>query len=97
MNEEEKKAIETVEQWLNEISLTNDNNIKQTDNLNMVLINLQIEDARIEQNTGIVPIVEEIERVIHSIHDKTDVLVKTGRTELRTAWDVIKESLLKEE
>lgn len=97
MNDREKKAIKTIDKWFTEISTTNDNNVKQTDNLKTVLVNLQIEDAHIEENTGIVPIANEIEKVIQNIHDNTDDLRKTGRKELREAWQLIKEYIEYEE
>jgi len=84
------KSIETIERLLKEISRVNDEAIRQTYNLEMVLVNLQIEDAHIEQNTGIVPIAQEIERVIKTIHDNTDQLVKEGRKELRVAFEEVK-------
>jgi len=85
------KSLDTMENWLKRISETNDSNVDQTDNLNIVLVNLKLEDARIKDNTGIVPIAQEIEKVIHNIHDNTDELRKTGRTELRAAFKDIKE------
>jgi ribosome-associated translation inhibitor RaiA len=84
-------SIETIERILNEISRVNNEAIKQTDNLRMVLVNLQIEDAHIEGNTGIVPIAQEIEKVINAIHNNTDKLVKDGRKELRSAFNDVKE------
>lgn len=92
-----RKSLEIVERLLKEISRVNDAAIKQTDNLNMVLVNLQIEDAHIEENTGIVPIAQEIERVIKTIHDNTDDLVKQGRKELRQAFDEIKNYIYEKE
>lgn len=50
--------------------------------------------SKTELATGIVPIVKEIERVIHSIHDRTDELVNRGRTELRAAWAMIRSLLM---
>lgn len=89
-----KENLEIIEKWLGEISKTNDANVSQTDNLNIVLVNLKLEDARIKDDTGIIPIAEEIERVIKNIHDNTDDLKKTGRAELRQAFREIKEFVL---
>ncbi|WP_026887691.1 hypothetical protein [Clostridium beijerinckii] len=91
------ESLQTVERLLKEISRVNDAAIKQTENLKMALLNLQIEDARIEENTGIVPIAEQIERVIKTIHDNTDNLVKQGRKELRQAFEDIKEYIEEKE
>lgn len=97
MDKEVIKSIETIEKWLNEISKTNDANINQTDELNIVLINLKIEDAHIKENTGIIPIADRIESIIKNVHDNTDMLVKVGRTELREAFKTIKEYILEKE
>lgn len=91
------ESLQTVERLLKEISRVNDAAIKQTENLKMALLNLQIEDARIKENTGIVPIAEQIERVIKAIHDNTDNLVKQGRKELRQAFEEIKEYIEEKE
>lgn len=96
-----KKAIETMGKWLAAISKTNDANVSETGNLHTVLVNLQIEDAHIQidtgANTGIIPIAHEIERVINRIHDNTDDLRKTGRAELRQAFKEVQEYVNKME
>jgi hypothetical protein len=91
------EALERIEYWLNEISKTNNANINQTDELNIVLINLKIEDAHIKENTGITPIADKIESVIKNVHDNTDNLVKVGRTELRQAFKIVKKYILEKE
>jgi hypothetical protein len=97
MDKNINESLQTVERLLKEISRVNDAAIKQTENLKMALLNLQTEDARIKENTGIVPIAEQIERVIKTIHDNTDNLVKQGRKELRQAFEEIKEYIEEKE
>jgi hypothetical protein len=91
----EKKAISndinTVKELHKEIARVNDLVIKETENLRMALLNLKIEDARISESTGIVPISDQIERVINNLHDNVDKLVKQGRKDLRESFSNIEE------
>jgi hypothetical protein len=86
----EKKAIRndinTIKELHKEISRVNDLVIKETESLRIALLNLKIEDARIRENTGIVPISNQIERVINNLHDNVIKLVTEGRKELREAF-----------
>lgn len=76
------KDFKTHEKWMKEISATNDFILKEMeDQLNMALVNLQIEDSRIEENTGIVPISEHIQRVISTIQERVGKLKAEGRKE----------------
>lgn len=89
----EKKAIQsdinTIKELHKEIARVNDMVIKETDNLRMALLNLKIEDSRIKENTGIVPISNQIERVINTLHDNVIKLVTEGRKELKEALNNI--------
>lgn len=95
------KAIETIEKWLGEVSKTNDSNVDDTDSLRIVLLNLKVIDAHIKyeikRETGIIPIVKQIERVKDKVHDNTDVLIKTGRAELRAAFAEVKKYVFEKE
>jgi hypothetical protein len=86
----EKKAIRndinTVNELHKEIARVNNMVIKETESLRIALLNLKIEDARIKENTGIVPISDQIERVINNLHDNVTKLVTEGRKELREAF-----------
>lgn len=87
-----KQAFKTHEKWMKEISATNDFILKEMeDQLNMALVNLQIEDTRIKENTGIVPISEHIQRVIATIQDRVGKLKAEGRAENNQAMQNIKE------
>lgn len=77
-----KQSFKTHEKWMGEISVTNDFILKEMEEqLNLALLNLQIEDARIEENTGIVPISDHIRRVIDTIHNRVEKLKSDGRAE----------------
>ena len=92
------KNLEIIEKWLGEISKTNDSNVHDTGSLNIVLLNLRVIDAHIKaeikRETGIIPIVKQIEGVKDKVHNNTDELRKVCRTELRQAFKEIKEYIM---
>ncbi|MRY42826.1 MULTISPECIES: hypothetical protein [Bacteria] len=93
-----KESYEIHKKWTSEISATNDFILKEMDKeLNVALINLQIEDSRIEECTGIVPISEHIKRVINKIRDRVEKLKLEGRAENDQAIKDIKEYIEEKE
>lgn len=84
--------LETIDKWLKAVAEANDLTVKETGgDLDVVLLNLQIEDAHIPQDTGIVPITYQIERVVGRLHNRIDILRKTGRKELHEAFIRVKD------
>lgn len=91
-----KEDLAKVNELHKEISRVNDLVIKQTDHLRIALINLKIEDARLSENTGIVPIANQVEKVINELHDNVTKLVNENRTELRKAFGNIENHIKSE-
>lgn len=92
-----KDELKTVKEIHKSISASNDMIIKETENLRIALLNLKIEDARIKEATGIVPISDQIERTINTLHDTINKLVKEDRKDLRNALNSIEEYINKKE
>lgn len=83
------KILDSTENILSIISINNDNIIKQTDRLKIILLNLKIEDARIKENTGIVPITNELEKIINELHNKTNKIIQEHRKILNDNFKTI--------
>jgi hypothetical protein len=58
------------------ISKFDDSVEKASQRMKIVLFNLQIEDARIKENTGIVPICEELQRILGELTNGSHILLK---------------------
>ena len=81
------ESIMTIQKWLEKISVNNNQEIKETENLRMILLNLQITGAYYPE---IKPIADRLQEIILVMHDSTYELVHTGRKELREAFqDVV--------
>lgn len=92
-----KEHLETVEYWLNRISLSNDMVIKSTDDLRMILLNLKIVSAYIDKTVGVDPVIDNLEKHVMQGHDAMKELITTGRNELRESFKAIKDELTKGE
>jgi hypothetical protein len=80
--------IKIMDKWLNEVSINNDNKIKQTEKLKIILFNLKIVEAG---NKAVEPITDALSQIIKDIHDSTDILVHKGRDELHESFKELKE------
>jgi hypothetical protein len=83
-----KDNLETMEKWLNEVSINNNDELKQTNKLRTILLNLKLAAARCPE---INPIANSLSDIIKEMHDSTDILVNHGRNELRQSFDEIKD------
>lgn len=79
------EAIKVIQEVFAEVKRTDDNILDITRSLNIILINLQIENAHLNTNTGIAPIAKELERNIASINSSVGNLVKDNRERLNEA------------
>lgn len=80
-------SIAIMQRWLDKVSKNNNDEIDETDNLRMLLLNLQITGAYYPE---VKPIADRLQETIDVLHDSTYELVHSGRTELREAFmDII--------
>lgn len=92
-----REAIEIVEASMIRIRDTNDHVIEATKNLDIILINLRIENAHLNQATGITPIADALRRIIDEMRNEVTSLVSDGRSKLTEALGVIKLHSMEEE
>jgi GTPase SAR1 family protein len=88
------EAIEIMQKWLDKISDNNNQEIKETENLRMILLNLQITGAYYPE---VKPIADRLQETITVMHDSTYELVHGGRKELREAFQEIINYILEKE
>lgn len=86
-----EEAVKTVTTIVAKIEKTDSEVLKTTDDLRMVLLNLQIENARIKENTGIEPIIERLERSIKQINKHMNDLISENRDNMTKALTVLNE------
>lgn len=87
-----QELFEETKQLLNNIKETDDYILQMTRKLDIVLMNLKIENAHIGGNTGIVPIANELNKIIKNIDEQVKELINTNRGKS----DLILESLKQE-
>lgn len=93
-----KQYLTTMKHWLDKISKHNDKTTKITENLQMALLNLKIQQAHLgEEARGIKPIADLIEQSIKDLHDSTKELVNAGRKELRESYNEIEKYINEKE
>jgi hypothetical protein len=93
MYEYVKELIEIQKEIHAKISVNNTTEIDLTGDLRMLLLNLQIKNAKISELNGIKPIAIELNRIIEQLHSSTDELVRKDRQRLRQATDKIYKTL----
>jgi hypothetical protein len=80
-----KEDIKTVITIMKKIQVENDEIIKISKTLKMILLNLKIEDARIKENTGIDPIIQKLNESIERIENGVVTLVNENRADLNNS------------
>jgi hypothetical protein len=73
------KILQDVGVILKKVSENNDHTIKQTENLKIILLNLKIQSAHVNQPNGISPIASELRKIIGELNDKTKKTVMDSR------------------
>lgn len=94
---EAKDAISTIINIINKIERTDNDIISITDKLNIVLLNLKIENARIKEHTGIQPVADELDRNIKRIHDTLNNLIRNNRDQVIEAVKTLSEYIERNE
>jgi hypothetical protein len=84
------EAIISISDIVEKIRDSNNNVIKSTSDLEIVLLNLRIVNAHIKENTGIEPIIDFLEKTIHSINGNIKTLVSENRSQLNNAIDQLR-------
>jgi hypothetical protein len=77
------ESVTVAKTLLREVSKNNDLEIKETEKLRIILLNLKIVGAGV---LGITPIADALADIINNLHESTDKLVKEGREDLREAF-----------
>lgn len=89
---EKQQLFQDIKTLLDDIKHTDDYILQMTRKLDIVLMNLKIENAHIGGKTGIVPIANELNKIIKNIDEKVKDLV----TKNRDKSELILSSLQKE-
>jgi hypothetical protein len=84
-----KEAVKVIIDTYKKIESTDEEIIKIANNLKIVLLNLQIENARIKEHTGIEPIIIELERNINKIKEDVKGVISENREELNLACNIL--------
>lgn len=85
----EKEALQTIISVITEIKQTDDDIISVADNLKIILLNLKIENARIHENTGILPITDALNESVEKINSSVKKLVTNNRKKTVEALEVL--------
>ena len=86
-----KQAVDNIVKVIDNVKQTDDNIIKITKNLDIILLNLKIENARIKNNTGIEPIANNLKENIDEIRREVAELIKANRELANGALEKLKE------
>ena len=82
------ESVTVAKTLLGEVSKNNDLEIKETEKLRIILLNLKIVGAGVP---GITPIADALADIINNLHESTDKLVKEGREAFRDMENYINE------
>ena len=82
-----KEAVQTIDLVLKDVMKSDDKVLKQVKNLEMILLNLKIESARIRDGKTIIPIADRLEQVTREIERAIKELIENDR---RKADEAIK-------
>lgn len=78
MTKDEIQCIQELQEMVTAAMKAEELIIKKSSDLRIVLFNLQIEGARIEEANGIEPIAEKLESTIESIHSIAQTILSTN-------------------
>lgn len=87
-----KQALYNIKEIFNQVAKTDDQIIKSAESLKIVLLNLKIEQFRIKQTTGILPIVEKLALEINNIEQNIKNLIGNNRQLLNESIDKLEEN-----
>ena len=85
-----QQAINNIEQIFKNVVDTDDRITRSTKSLKIVLLNLQIEDAKLKEATAIKPIATRLEQSIDTIESEIRELIETNRKLLHESIAILK-------
>ena len=85
-----QQAINNIEQIFKNVVDTDDRITRSTKSLKIVLLNLQIEDAKLKEATAIKPIATRLEQSIDTIESEIRELIETNRKLLHESITILK-------
>jgi len=77
MNKSE--ALQNIKSIFDKVESTDNKIIKETNDLNIILLNLKIEQAKLHTGNGIKPIAERLENEIKEIREHISKLIEENR------------------
>lgn len=82
---ERKEAVQTIDIVLKDVMKSDDKILKQVNNLEMILLNLKIESARLRDGKTIIPIADRLEQVTRDIERAVKELIDNDRNKANEA------------
>ena len=86
-----KEAVQTIDLVLKDVMKSDDKILKQVKNLEMILLNLKIESARIRDGKTIIPIADRLEQVTREIERAIKELIENDRRKANEAIKTLME------
>ena len=86
-----KEAVQTIDLVLKDVMKSDDKILKQVKNLEMILLNLKIESARIRDGKTIIPIADRLEQVTRDIERAVKELIENDRNKANEAIKTLME------
>ena len=86
-----KEAVQTINLVLKDVMKSDDKVLKQVKNLEMILLNLKIESARIRDGKTIIPIADRLEQVTREIERAIKELIENDRRKANEAIKTLME------
>lgn len=77
-----EEALNNLIEVAKNLKKSDDDNIKTLKQFKLALLNLKIQNAHIKENTGIVPIADELNRSIVTMENNVNVLIENNRNKL---------------
>jgi hypothetical protein len=81
------EAMSTISTIYGKIMQSDNDELKMIKTLELILLNTRIQESHIKETTGIKPIIDELERVIHKMKLNNETLIKENREPLENAID----------
>ena len=88
---ERKEAVQTIDLVLKDVMKSDDKVLKQVKNLEMILLNLKIESARLRDGKTIIPIADRLEQVTRDIERAVKELIENDRNKANEAIKTLME------
>jgi len=94
MSKQEKAAVEDLELRFDNVDKMLQGIIKETKNLKLILLNLEIENSHIKTPTGIEPIAKNLEKRITQMEVHVQGFVENNEAEIEQSLNVLRQGLI---